>query len=443
MAKSKILRPFRTLARRLFWRCYRRLCLSRVLSALLAGYLPCFVIAALVLPCLVPQAAAADVPYFSAAITYQELTRGWSTAHTGSTSPVALPWVNRAAVGPINGDEAWQGVTFYDFVVRPSENTTGTQSVSGAVGLYASFYGSGYSTKADYAWYQYGTPAFTGYVRLSDSSTAPASVTVDQFTANGTDTYVSPGYRVSLKYTADEGNPVVGLGFERSRLFGWYLNNNTTASSRSFRIMFPSVRVVASETSADLEALEGIADSIAAQSQVLSAMYGDIMAILQQIYSRNGDILATQQQANVYFQQVIAQLAALGGKLDAINSTETSIYALLSQQFQLLIDTINSGVVSIEDAIAMAELRLENYLKPVIDYFNSLEETTGESAATLPGHKTDLDSAVSSSSGLSEDALDGFSSVWSLLSGFEVLLIMVGLWLGAGIVLIVIKKGLS
>lgn len=312
-------------------------------------------------------------------------------------------------------------------------------SVSGAVGIYFSYF---YTGAGNYAWASAGAPdlvqvfgydssgVYNGYVFTREMVT---------FSPSSSAPYKSNGFRYSCRSVEDIPEDNYVNSFELAfnpNAFSWYLTNGSSSSSRVGALSVPSFRVIAVASSAELDALEGIADQIANQSAVLSAMYGDIMAILNSIYSRCGDIQQTAQLANQYLSQIVTLLTSL-------NSTTSEIYTLLQSQFSLLIETINSGVVSITDAISQAELRLEAYFKPVIDYFNSLEETTGESASTLPGHKTDLDNAVSKNSGLDEDALNGFSSVWSMISGFEMLLIIIGIWLGAGIMVIIIKKGLS
>lgn len=326
------------------------------------------------------------------------------------------------------------------FIYRFSTNTG---PLYGAVGVYVSFFYTGYETSPyDFKWQMIGTPAY--FLRTFDSTGNKIGdyrntgfATFKPASAPGANFY-SPGYRFSFRVD-DAGtedryaqNPAVISGTDQS----YFAFDNVTGKNGHAGIAIPSFQVIATEKSADLHALENIANGIVEQNNILSAMYGDILAVCNSIYQRTGDMLKAQQLANSYFQQVIRYVAQ-------IESTTSNIYTLLGNQFKLLIDTINSGVVSVTDAIAAAELRLEQYFKPVIDYFNSLEETTGESASKLPGHKADLDNAVSSSSGIDTNAEQGFSSIWSMISQFELLLVCVGMWLGATIFLIVIKKGLS
>lgn len=321
---------------------------------------------------------------------------------------------------------------------------TNTGPLYGDVGVYVSYFYTGYNDSSyNYTWQMVGTPDYKLWLY---DSTGNAVGTYDKtgfetFTPQtvGTADFRSPGYRFSFRVenagTEDHyvQNPRIWNTHENSY---WEFSVSTKENNGRAGISIPSFQVIATEKSGDLAALENIADAIVAQNDILNAMYGDILAVCNSIYSRTGDMLRAQQLANGYFQQVVQYVSQ-------IQSTTADIYSLLGTQFALLIETINSGVVSVTDAIAAAELRLEQYLKPVIDYFNSLEETTGESASKLPGHKADLDNAVSSSSGIDTNAEQGFSAIWSMISQFELLLICVGMWLGATIFLIVIKKGLS
>ena len=320
---------------------------------------------------------------------------------------------------------------------------TNTSPLYGDVGVYVSFFYTGYYPSDDGEWRMVGTPDYhvvfydsTGNLIKESQKTGFETFTPQTV---GTADFRSPGYRFSFRVedAGTEGNYVQNpILWIQGRSSYWEYDTSNPKITGHAGISIPSFQVVATEKSGDLVELENIANGIAEQNNILSAMYGDIIAVLNSIYSRTGDMLSAQQLANSYFQQVVQSVSQ-------IQNTTADIYSLLGTQFALLIDTINSGVVSVTDAIAAAELRLEQYLKPVIDYFNSLEETTGESASKLPGHKADLDEAVSSSSGIDTNAEQGFSAIWSMISQFELLLVCIGMWLGATIFLIVIKKGLS
>lgn len=197
-----------------------------------------------------------------------------------------------------------------------------------------------------------------------------------------------------------------------------------------------SFRVVSSGVSADLDALEDMASEIANQSQILSQFYGDIVAVCNQIFSRLGDLKAAQEEANALFSRVIELLQTTNGKMDAINMA-------MSTYFELLINQLKQEGIDIRSAIADAEARLELYLKPMIDYFNELEEQTGESASTLPQHKQDIDDFNNQGFGIEADGETGLIAILPIFTAFSFILSVLGIFVGLGVLKIIIKKGLS
>lgn len=101
------------------------------------------------------------------------------------------------------------------------------------------------------------------------------------------------------------------------------------SKSYRFDLYIPSASVVATESSADLEALENIADQISQNNAIMQAMYGDIMSALNAILEKTGSLEAAQEVANAYILQVVQQLQQL-------NSTSSSIYTLLSTYLHYL-----------------------------------------------------------------------------------------------------------
>lgn len=384
-----------------------------------------------------PAASAADVKGFLHLDLWYRRAPNVGFQQKSGMYNIELPLISSTGdFGLVAGEEKAKQFFVYKF-------GTNTGPLYGAVGVYLSYFYTGYETsKDDFKWNMIGTPNYI--LRTFDSTgnkigdySRTGFTTFNPVSAPGADFY-SPGYRFSFRVdnagTEDRyaQNPAVIAATDKS----YFAFDSVTGLNGHAGIAIPSFQVIATEKSADLDALENIADGIVAQNNILSAMYGDILAICNSIYARTGDMLKAQNLTNSYLKSVKSYLST-------IKTTTTDIYNLLGTQFALLIDTINSGVVDVTDAIAAAELRLEQYLKPVIDYFNSLEATTGESASKLPGHKADLDNAVSSSSGIDTNAEQGFSSIWSMISQFDLLLVCLGMWLGATIFLIVIKKGLS
>lgn len=220
----------------------------------------------------------------------------------------------------------------------------------------------------------------------------------------------------------------------------WYVSPAsgtwTTSISDNVRLMVTNFRVVSTSSNAELDALEGMASEIAAQSQLLSQFYGDIVAVCNQIYQRLGDLQAAQEEANALFSNVIKLLNTTNGKLDAINMA-------MSTYFELLINQLKQEGIDTRTAIADAEARLEAYLKPMIDYFNELEEQTGESAATLPGHKTDIDGFNNQGFGIDSDGQTGVAALVPILSAFGWIWSVIALFIGVGVIHILVRKGIG
>ena len=140
-------------------------------------------------------------------------------------------------------------------------------------------------------------------------------------------------------------------------------------------------------------------------------MYGDILAVCNSIYERTGSILQAQQKTNELFSSIIPIL-------NSLNTNVANIYSTLKTYFNLVIKAIDNQTVTLDQSIKDAEKALETYLKPMIDYFNELEETTGESASTLPGHKKDLDGFASDSNGIDDNAVTGLASLLPVFSDY-------------------------
>lgn len=198
-----------------------------------------------------------------------------------------------------------------------------------------------------------------------------------------------------------------------------------------------SLQVIQSSApTAELNQLKDIAAGIAQSNQILSAMYGDILAVCNSIYERTGSILEAQQKTNELFSSIIPIL-------NSLNTNVANIYSTLNTYFNLVIKAIDNQTVTIDQSIKDAEKALETYLKPMIDYFNELEKTTGESASTLPSHKKDLDGFASDSNGIDDNAVTGLASLLPVFSAFSFVFSVLGIFVGLGIFLLIIRKGLS
>ena len=283
-------------------------------------------------------------------------------------------------------------------------------------------------------------------MRLKDTSTSSyrtVSPSLSLFAPpTGTASYsdgVSLVYRVSNSVSSPITDVIFFNGSPDSSAPAWYFSfYNTSSSLKQYYISFvvTSFRVVSTSSSAELDALESMSAEIANQSQILSQFYGDIVVVCNQIYQRLGDLQAAQEEANALFANVIKLLNTTNGKLEAINMA-------MSTYFELLINQLKQEGIDIRTAIADAEVRLELYLKPMIDYFNELEEQTGESASTLPQHKQDIDGFNNDGFGIEADGHTGLTAILPIFTAFSFILSVLGIFVGLGVLKIIIKKGLS
>ena len=325
------------------------------------------------------------------------------------------------------------GIGFFDFSLSSND------WMSGAVGLYVSMYLDSLSfSSGDYDWFNLPVSQlqglYTSYFEDHVGNEQTSDVTVTTF--KPVLSSASQGYTFKTQVSAPQEAPISKLGIRSSGAGFGYLNSSDSYKLLGLRLYIPSCTVVVTSNSDDLAALENLADSITAQNQIMSQFYGQIIAVCNQIYQRLGDIQATQEECNRLFSRVIELLNTSNGKLSAINQA-------MSTYFELLINQLKQEGIDIRSAISDAEARLEAYLKPMIDYFNELQEQTGESASTLPGHKADIDGFNNQGFGIEADGQTGLTAILPIFTAFSFILSVLGIFVGLGVLKIIIKKGLS
>lgn len=249
---------------------------------------------------------------------------------------------------------------------------------------------------------------------------------------------LSDGVTVMARFTQSNSDKIiVWYVYNGSdNLPSWTFDSISGNFNQSVYLCVTNAQVVLTSSNAELDALENMASEISAQSQILSQFYGDIVAVCNQIYKRLGDLQAAQEESNRLFSNVISLLNTTNGKIEAINMA-------MSTYFELLLNQLMQEGIDIRTAIADAEARLELYLKPMIDYFNELEEQTGESAFTLPQHKQDIDGFNNDGFGIDSDGQTGLTAILPIFTAFSFILSVLGIFVGLGVLKIIIKKGLS
>lgn len=391
----------------------------RRFGAFVAALVLCF---ALSVPALADDVSSASFPF-----TFVSSTSAFGKDVQSGKSSFIVPFETQSA-----------GISFAYLVVPPE-----VVSTTGSVGVYLSFFYFSSVTGAR----QNKVPSASDFLLYGydlGGTTNSGTVSLQLFSPSASYTSMSDGVSLVGRINGSSGNPIEkGINLSNG---GW----NALWSARNFTFVpvsgsFPagdagmyvtSFRVVTSGVSADLDALEDMASEISNQSQILSQFYGDIVAVCNQIYQRLGDLQAAQEEANSLFSNVISLLNTTNGKLEAINMA-------MSTYFELLINQLKQEGIDTRTAIADAEARLELYLKPMIDYFNELEEQTGESASTLPQHKTDIDGFNNDGFGIEADGQTGLTAILPIFTAFSFILSVLGIFVGLGVLKIIIKKGLS
>lgn len=228
----------------------------------------------------------------------------------------------------------WEGSTSYSAVqrIKPSSFSVELDSLqSGAVSIYFSFF-----MKSDYV---------SGFLSLPDWSDnwalqyvdqdgvvqqVPATVTTyDSGITAPVAAGVTSGYNVNAKLEVEDGQYATrfALIYKGSSVARFRRNR----SGQSMYLYVPSASLVAAESSAELGALEDMADQIAQQNDLLQSMYGDIISLLQSIYTNTGDMEAALNLANQYLQ-------TMSGYLQGILGNTSSIYQIMSTYMHYLQD---------------------------------------------------------------------------------------------------------
>lgn len=385
----------------------------------------------------VPVFAADSVLSGSATVTFGYRQSPGSSWLTKTQNGSGSPWSISSGTSNFPGSP----YNVYDYNALALKSVTLSDSLvpsGGISSLYLSFYYYATSTASS----QNHVPSASDFsLRFRDTSTGSYSsspVAVSLFAPASDVVSKSDGVTVKARYTNSLSSPIDSVilynGSSDSSTPSFFLQS--VSGVGSYAVMISSFRVVSTASNAELDALEDMASNIAAQNQILSQFYGDIVAVCNQIYNRLGDLQAAQEEANALFANVIKLLNTTNGKLEAINMS-------MSTYFELLINQLKQEGIDTRTAIADAEARLELYLKPMIEYFNELEEQTGESASTLPQHKQDIDGFNNDGFGIDSDGQTGITAILPIFTAFSFIFSVLGIFVGLGVLKIIIKKGLS
>lgn len=391
-------------------------------GAFVAASVLCF---ALCVPALADEVVTGTIRLqFATFVNGSWSSQAYGNVASGSSKNIDLN------LDPLGSRVAWSFLHDYN-------STNPNLTAEGVYGIYLScFYASNAGAKQNHG------PARSDFslayksANTGTSSFYPVS-SVKLFQPSSSFNSLSDGVTIVARLTQSRSNPVsewrlVNGSYDAP---SWTFDS-VSGSALSATFCITNAQIVATSSNAELDALESMASEIANQSQILSQFYGDIVAVCNQIYQRLGDLQAAQEEANALFANVIKLLNTTNGKLDAINMA-------MSTYFELLINQLKQEGIDTRTAIADAEARLETYLKPMIDYFTELEKQTGESASTLPGHKQDIDGFNNQGFGIDSDGQTGVASLVPILSVFGWIWSVIALFIGVGLIHILVKKGIG
>lgn len=323
--------------------------------------IPCFVFFVFSFS-FAPKAYAADA---NISVAYGMSMKTPSFAGGNWVNTADTPIVNGSYALPQNYGSPIQG----DAVVWTSNATL----FYGNVKIYFSYYyqrghtNNTLATTGDYL-----NPANWACTYVNDFGNTSSPVGVDSYKElQGTGSSANGMvYAVEASFVGDELHPIKEITIKRPNYdIGFVLNGTTAYQGVMWNINFPSVRVITTAYSAEMEALDKVADEIAAQSDLLLAMKGDLVAILQDIYQMTGDIYQAQQLLNGYVSQMLPYL-------QSIDQTTTDIYRLLSSQLSILETAINNAATTVESAISAQTAAMIAYLDSLFNTGNEVPDDT-------------------------------------------------------------------
>lgn len=258
--------------------------------------------------------------------------------------------------------------------IRPSSLYYKDGLLSGAIGIYMSLYGvSGYSAvsypdawTSENDWEAFYIDHTGGIIGEPVELT-----TFEPYVSAGY--YPTDGVSLSFKMKIPDGLSISQIGFR-------FVNDTKYVRARvpsydvsdAFWVYVPSFSVVAAESSADLDALENMADQIAQQNDLLQSMYGDIMSLLQSIYTNTGDMEAALNLANQYLQ-------TMSGYLQGILGNTSSIYQIMSTYMHYLQNIAETS----EDIYSELQTFHSDFLAKIAELIGVIQNESDDIQATM------------------------------------------------------------
>ena len=285
---------------------------------------PLLVLASLVCSLFLVPVGAVDVTG-SATFEVRYNDRNQAPAFRAVASGISIP---RAGVTNESFSISDDDSSVYTLSIESVDTGAGNLGAQGAVGVYFSFYWNIRGTVSSVEGASYVTRGWSPYYYNENGQ----QVSISDFevtTSAAVDNKSTNIYVFSANVPLDGGGTLTRFQALRPSYDSSGYYTTVYGDGTALVLYVPSFSIVATEASADLEALENIADQISQNNAIMQAMYGDIMSALNAILEKTGSLEAAQEVANAYILQVVQQLQQL-------NSTSSSIYTLLSTYLHYL-----------------------------------------------------------------------------------------------------------
>lgn len=314
--------------------------------------------------------------------------------------------------------------------IRPSSFYYEDGLLSGTIGIYMSLYAvSGYAAVSyPDAWTSSNDWEAFYIDHTGDIIGEPVELTTFEPYVSAGD-YPTDGVSLSFKMEIPDGLSISQIGFRfintTKYVRSWVPSSD---ASKAFWVYIPSFSVVASESSAELGALEDMADQIAQQNDLLQSMYGDIISLLQSIYTNTGDMEASLNLANQYLvsisnylqsilvdtSDICSILAMYMHYLQDISETADDIYAEFQSFHADFLAKISELIGIIQSESDDIQATMDRLMKELMDWLD--EQFSGAADPDLSGNSQTVSGNIQQSDAISSQFTGSMSSQFGSLN---------------------------
>lgn len=290
---------------------------------------------------------------------------------------------------------------------------------SGSVGIYLSH---AFSTASEGSW---STTIGTGFnctysLGNTSSFTVPVEVEEFNFSSGVSGQKVSPG--IALSVQLDDIDALTAFSFVQAPDVGSgvIFYNGTGSFNVDFHFYVPSVSVVYTESAADLDALESVADQIAEGNEIARAMYGDIMKALNALKDDTALMASYINDCLIYLNSIetatvgtynlvasyLHNLADIAQTAEDIEAELDAFHTDFMSKLDLLIGTITSESDDIQATMDRIYAQLIAWLET-----NFKEAISPE----FEGSNSDLSQGIANNDAIEQEWTGSLSDTWTAM----------------------------